>query len=160
MSQSRELMNARMPSLDTVFRTYATSLYRYAVSLLGNEADAEDALQSVFARLAARDLIGVEDVRAYLLRAIRNECMTCRRVQTRTKALPLVEDKPGEETSDADDVNAALAQLRPELRELVVLKTYNDMTFEAVAQVLAISEKTARNRYKKALARLRKLMDL
>ena len=119
---------AQYRSLEAIYRRHAVLAFRYAVGLVGAEADAEDALHTVFVRLSRKALHEIADVRTYLLQAVRNECLSRRRRARRRKTLPLVEDVPGRETAIADEVNRALAQLTPDLREVVILRAYEEMT--------------------------------
>src|SRR5262245_16476636 len=71
-----------------LYDLYGPSLYRYALMLLASTADAEDAIQQVFAALLTR--ASIENDEAYLRRAVRNECYSSlRRRRTRpVVALP------------------------------------------------------------------------
>ena len=142
-------------SLDEVYCKYARLLFRYAVGLLGAEADAEDALHAVFLGLSSKTLGDIRDVRGYLLRAVRNECLSRRRVRRRRKTLSLVEDIPGGDTGAAEEINRALAKLTAELREIVILRVFEEMTFDGIATVTGLSATTARERYRQALGELR-----
>ena len=146
-------------SLERLYRANATLLFRYALALLESEADAEDALHTVFLRLASKGMLEMGDGRGYLLRAVRNECRTRRRRRRRLKTLPLVEGIPGQSADNAQEINRALTKLAPKLRETVLLRIYEDMTFEDIAGALGVSATTARERYTQALDRLRKLLE-
>ena len=150
---------ARALTLDEAYRRHATLLFRYAVALLGSEPDAEDALHAVFLRLSSGTQAGIADVRSYLVRAVRNECLSRRRSRRRHKTLPLVEDIPGRSTGRAREINRALAKLDAKLREIVILRVYEEMTFDGIAEVTGLSATTVRERYSRALDKLRRELE-
>ena len=143
----------------------ADGLFRYATMLLADPAAAEDAVHQVFAKLAAmgeRRVAEIETVKAYLRRAVRNECYRLLKRRSRRKVtdlLPLLEtaapDEPayGQELREA--LERALRALPPKQREVVHMKVYEKGTFRQIAERLAISANTAASRYRYALSRLR-----
>lgn len=149
----------RALTLDDAYRRHATLLFRYAVALLESGPDAEDALHAVFLRLSSKTLDRIADVRSYLVRAVRNECRSRTRSRRRRKTLPLVEDIPGRSTGRADEINRALAKLDADLREIVILRVYEEMTFDGIAQVTGMSATTVRQRYSRALDKLRRDLE-
>jgi len=54
-----------------------------------------------------------------------------------------------------EQLNAALNGLPVDQREVVVLKTYEDMTFKQIAKLLNISANTAASRYRYALEKMK-----
>ncbi|MBR6813756.1 MAG: RNA polymerase sigma factor, partial [Tidjanibacter sp.] len=56
---------------------YQTDLYRFARFSLGSAADAEDAVQDLFVRLASSssDISAVASPRSFLIRSLRNLCI-------------------------------------------------------------------------------------
>jgi RNA polymerase sigma-70 factor, ECF subfamily len=55
-----------------------------------------------------------------------------------------------------EHVSAALAQLAPPLREVLVLKHFGELTFAQLAELLRLPESTVKSRAHKALERLRR----
>jgi len=103
---------------------HSARLNRYALHLLANRADAEEAVQEAFVR-AFRSLARYEEREqfgAWLLRILVNRCRTLasrRRVFEPLDAASLVWH-PGEDPVEAmavrEELNDALAQLSPEHR--------------------------------------------
>ncbi len=56
-------------------------------------------------------------------------------------------------------VRAALERLPPHYREVVILRHLEQLTFEEIAGVLAVSEAAARSRYRRAVERLHSLLS-
>src|SRR3954453_15517862 len=112
---------------------YRGSYARYALHMLGNREDAEEALQDAFTR-AYRSLARCEDPErfgAWLFRILVNRCRTLgarrgRRAQTfvvdETAILEAAEEHPADQAAWREEIDRALQQLRSEQREAFVLK--------------------------------------
>lgn len=67
----------------------------------------------------------------------------------------------GEGKWDSDELDAvrkAVDGLPEEQREVVVLKIFEEMTFEEISQLMRISQNTVASRYRYAIEKLRKNM--
>lgn len=121
------------------------SLYRVAMSILHQEADAQDALQEAAARAWARaDAIRQENARAYLMRALINES---RNIQRRRQRMTPVEQVPEQAAEHADsDLAEALAQLPEKLRLPLLLKYMEGCTEREAAKALGVSVAAVKSR--------------
>ena len=144
----------------------AGPLYGLAYSLVGNAADAEDVLQETFAG-AYRGLGGFRQqssVKTWLTRILVRQTAG----HFRRKAGRIAEGAAaGEEASSpsaapaADarmDVNAAIAHLRPEFREVIVLRAMEGMTYDEIAQTLGVPRGTVESRLYRARQHLQELL--
>lgn len=59
-----------------------------------------------------------------------------------------------EDDEDAEQLRAAVQNLSPKLREVVVMKSWGGLTFAQISEALAISPNTAASRYRYALEQL------
>ncbi len=149
--------------LAEAYDRYGALLYRYAAVLCANRTLAEDAVQQAFAKLAALGprIAEIGSAGDYLRVAVRNECY--RLLQT-SRLVPLPEENvvPLLEPVDAglqqeDDrraLEAALAALPAEQREIVHLKVYENQTYQQIAALLGIPANTAASRYRYALEKM------
>lgn len=139
------------------------SLWRHALALTRHRADAEDAVQEVFVRLARRLRAGTEirDVEAYLHTAVRRVALDLigRRRRGALPAARLVEPSDERRLEEAEEVDALLAGLPDEQREVVMLHVFEGMTFRRIGEVLAIPPDTAASRFRYARARLKEGLD-
>ena len=145
---------------------HAQSLYRLAYSLIGNAADAEDVLQDTFVG-AFRGLGGFEaraSVKTWLTRILLTQIARWRRERKRHPVEPIGENQPaGASKSGAAidgvdqriDVHAALLQLTPEHREILVLREFEHLGYEQIAQVLGVPRGTVESRLHRARLELR-----
>src|SRR5262245_51912547 len=149
--------------LERLYDGHAQALFGFLLNLTRNEEDTRDLLQELFVKLS-RDpnlLANARDHRAYLLRLAHNGAIDLfRRRAVREK----YRDERQElfaATPDPDQqafrkaVAVALEDLPPEQRAVVHLKLWEELTFEAIADVLGIPINTAASRYRYALDKLR-----
>lgn len=158
-----------------LYDEHAPALFAFLLNLTRDEADTKDCLQEVFVRLAGAPgaLAGARDERAFLLRCARNLAVdrirrqaARRRHRQRFGEERLCLFAPAADPDEAafrTELDAALADLPPEQREVVHLKLWEGLTFEAIAGLLDVPLNTAASRYRygmdKLRARLRPLYD-
>jgi RNA polymerase sigma-70 factor (ECF subfamily) len=147
-----------------LYRTYRTRLHQYALSLMRSRMAAEDVVHDVFVGLAKQTAQGraPQEVSAYLYAAVRNRSIDRMR---RRQDVPL-EDADVElfeaPPDDAERIalrrvlHRALLALPQEQAEVVVLRTWHDLAFAAIAQMQGTSINTTLSRYQYGLAKLRK----
>ncbi len=150
--------------LATAYDRYADPLFTYCRSLLGDTAEAADAVQDTFVITAAR-LDGLQDpqrLRAWLFAVARGECLRVLRSKTRTQPPPEAPVTDGTdhagEAGSADDADTAggeseeagRARLRelfecastglgPDEREVIELRLRQGLEPGEVATVLGVS---------------------
>lgn len=158
---------SRSADLERLYDAHAGALFGFLLNLTRDEADTRDALQEVFIKLASRPglLEGVREERAFLLRLAHNLAVDhLRRRATRQRAADqLAEDSPTpfapaadpDEQVFRDALADSLDALPPEQRAVAHLKLWEGLTFEAIAELLAIPLNTAASRYRYGLDKLR-----
>ena len=147
-------------ALSGLFDLTSTRLVRLAVTITRNQHDAEDAVQSVLARVASSPklLSRAEEPWHYLLRMVRNESLLILRRRRRSLTLVGLTDlltrtsvDQAEQKESFRAVWLALRQLPVRQSEVVVLKVWEGLTFAQIGEVLAVSPATATSRYRYAL---------
>ena len=138
---------------------HAQRLYRLAVSLVGNAVDAEDVLQEAFIG-AFRGLKGFEgraSVKTWLTRILVIQAAQFRRSRKRkrTEAMPENIAAASKSAEAGMDVAAALADLSAEHRQVLVLREYERMSYEEIAEVLDVPRGTVESRLYRARGELR-----
>jgi len=154
-------------AFETLFDRHAGSLHRFLCRRVDDAALAEDLTQETFLsiiRARGRYLLGrsfrgwlyaiASNAARHHLRAHRREGARLREVAASSRAAA------GGEGASVDEraVRDALALLPDAQREVIVLHTYEGMTFAQIADVLGISGVTARVRGHRAYRRLRELL--
>ena len=138
-------------------------LYRYAMVIVKNPSEAEDAVQQVFATLLVK-WPQAESIERYLFSSVRNECRgTVERwnrfppalEEFELEALPGTPDRPDERML----VERALATLPWEQREVIYLKNFTGRTLEEVAGVTGEPINTVWARYRYGMRRIREFVE-
>ena len=150
---------------DQVRRCYAenrTGLFTYALSLTRNRAAAEDAVHAAVCRLLEKGTLP-GDVRPYLYRAVRNAAVDGWR-RTGSREEPLFDlDRPDGADGDRRDqwlqLQQCLYRLDGDQREVIVLKTWQGLTFREIGEVRGQSTNTAASLYRRGLARMKSMLE-
>jgi RNA polymerase sigma-70 factor (ECF subfamily) len=133
-------------AFDELYREHARDVYQYALALLTNPADAEDAAQTTFLN-AYRALERGERPRRphnWLIAITHNVCrMRWRQAQSRPSEVAL-EDAPEpaaieHERTDLDQVLHALARLSFNQRAALVMRELEGRSYREIAEVLGLS---------------------
>jgi RNA polymerase sigma-70 factor, ECF subfamily len=149
---------------------YRDRYARYALHMLGNREDAEEALQDAFTR-AYRSLARCEDPErfgAWLFRILLNRCRTAgarrgRRARTfvtdETALMSASEDHPEDRTAWREEIVRALDRLRPEQREAFLLKYVEELGYDEMSQLTGVGVSALKMRVMRACDRLRELLS-
>ena len=130
---------------------HASYLYGLAVSLVGNTADAEDAVQETLAG-AFRGLRAFREqssVKTWLTGILVRQAASLFQRGERQRAGSLGADLEAARPPKTDlrlDVNAAIVALRPDHREVIVLRELQGLSYEEIAQALQIPPGTVESR--------------
>ena len=146
--------------LEDAYDRFARAIYGHALALTGHRADAEDALQNVFVKLARRggSLASIADLEAYLHVAVRREALRLVNRRPRLSAeseFTLLAARNGLPAEEVVRVNLALRDLPAEQREVVILHLYDGLTFRRIGEILEIPADTAASRYRYAREKLK-----
>ena len=141
-----------------LYEERAPGLILYGRALGLSHGEAEDVLQDTFVALIKMDRRPEEPVN-YCMRAFRNRALNFRRSLWRRLAREWESARWFEREPDASPAEEqalhCLTQLPSEQREVIVLKIWNDLTFEAIGRLLEVSPNTAAGRYRYGIGKLR-----
>jgi RNA polymerase sigma-70 factor, ECF subfamily len=154
----------REESVESLARNYFRRVYAFCRSLLGRDADAEDACQQVFLTVARRrEEVGeIRQPVPWLLQIARLTCLNLRRERDRVRPAALEEpDEPVElgpplaATENLDRLRAVVEQLPERYRTVLALHFQQGLSHAETAQVLGLSRGALRVLLHRAVARLR-----
>lgn len=131
------------------------AVFNVALRMVGRYEDAQDIAQTVFLKsyqnLAGYD--GQHKFFSWIYRMTINEALNfkARRRASEPLSESIVADTPTPEDSYAasqltNSVDKALAALTPEYRAVVVLRHFEDLSYQEIAVTLRIPEKTVKSR--------------
>lgn len=142
---------------------YERPVFNLAFRMLGNREDARDVAQTAF--LKALENLHRFDARykffSWLYRIAMNEALDVlgrRGRQTELTDVHIAEDDPAKDAANADlgaRVRDALGELTPDHRAVLVLRHYQELSYEEIARVLELSDSTVKSRLFEARERLR-----
>lgn len=145
---------------------YYERCIRFAVRMLGNRDDAEDAVQATFLR-AYRALSKYQErdrFSAWLYRILTNQCRSVAarrahrdRVFVHEEALLMnaADHRPVWSGEDEELVQRVLNELEPLLREAFLLKYVEELSYEEMSELTGAGVSALKMRVKRACERLR-----
>lgn len=154
------------------------SLYRYAMALTRNPIEAEDLVQETYVRAieAFERLKEDSNVRAWLFTILRNLWLNELRRQRNGPQLieadrenenhpvdSLIGNMPNayeilESEENAKQVREAIDRLPPDFREILILREFEELSYQEIATVLECPAGTVMSRLGRARSRLRVLL--
>ncbi|HEX4471171.1 MAG TPA: SigE family RNA polymerase sigma factor [Nocardioides sp.] len=155
------------PQYDDVYAALWPRLVRTAYAVSGDLGVAEDAVQTAFAK-AYRSwgrISRLEAPEAYLRRMVVNEVLNDRRMARRRHEISSAE--PPERASIGaadpalpdDELWRAVTSLPPRQRAVLVLRYYEDLSEQQIAEVLGCRPGTVKSQASAALTSLRARLD-
>ncbi len=161
-------------SFETLVLPHLDAAYNLARWLLRSEQAAEDAVQEASMRAfrSIENLRG-ENARPWLLGIVRNTCFTMlERVRSGPQLVDFddaeFEAALGEAQTNASDpvaqlqrqrarvqIDAAIRALSPSLREVIVLREFEDLEYAQIAKIVAVPIGTVMSRLSRARDKLR-----
>ena len=155
-----------------LFEDYYPMLCRIALSYIPNSEECEDIVQESFVSVWNKkiDELPEKEFAAYMVRAVKNNCISFLRKQ-KTTILSFeeaaihdesqhLEDDPEAETVRYDELlERLLDALPPKCRDVFLLSKLHQLKYKEIAEKLNISEKTVENHMGKALRVIREQLQ-
>ena len=161
-----------------IVRRWDRRIFALCFGMLGREDEARDATQETFisAYKALGSFRGDSRVSSWLHRIAINRCLTTKRRQ-RSKPEETLDEELADRsrifqappaTSPANVVEKderlvlvrqAVSTLPPDLRQIVVMKEFEDMTFQEISETLEVPLSTVKSRLYTALKQLRMKLE-
>ncbi|MCX6361092.1 MAG: sigma-70 family RNA polymerase sigma factor [Armatimonadetes bacterium] len=163
------VLRGDMDAFDRLVERHHVFVYNIVHGVVGNADDAADVAQEVFL-LVLRKLSSFRRgsrFATWLYRVAVNRALDRARTLSRRRWVPfaaetlnIVDPAMGPEAaatqqSDADRVQAAMAEIAPNHRDVLVLKYFQDMSIEEISEVLGCSHDAAKVRLHRARLRFR-----
>jgi RNA polymerase sigma-70 factor (ECF subfamily) len=161
-----------------IVQRWERRIFALAFGMLGREEEARDATQETFfaAFRNLRSFRGEAKVSSWLHRIAINQCITRQR-RAKVRGETALEDETSNEDAtflapahespaqSAESrerttlVRRAVSTLPPELREVIVMKEFEELTFQEIADALDLPLSTVKSRLYTALRQLRMRLE-
>ena len=163
---------------DVAVIEYMDTLYRYAMVLTRNRSEAEDLVQETYLRAmrAMRRLRAGSNIKSWLLVILRNIWLNQLRQQRTT---PMVVEIDVDDTTanvvvetskgphalyvskrECEQVREAIQHLPVDFREVILLREYEELSYQEIASVLGCPVDTVMSRLARARSKLRPLLSV
>ncbi|MGC2237385.1 MAG: RNA polymerase sigma factor [Pyrinomonadaceae bacterium] len=161
-----------------IVNRWERKIFALCYGMLSREDEAKDAAQETF--IAAfrnlKNFRGDAKVSSWLHRIAVNQCLTTKR-RTKTRSESFLDDEEGAEdkffvaplnlspskTTEQSErlqvVRQAVFSLPVDLRQIVVMKEFEDMTFQQISEMLDLPLSTVKSRLYTALKQLRMKLE-
>ncbi|MEG1140704.1 MAG: sigma-70 family RNA polymerase sigma factor [Lachnospiraceae bacterium] len=145
-----------MDTQDLVDR-YSNQLFRMSIVMLGNEADAEDAVQETFYRyLKATPLLQNEEhEKAWLFKVTGNICRDMLRFRSRHKQVSIEELDDYYEDEEGKEILREIIELPEKLKQVIYLHYIEGYSVIEVSRILNISVNIVKKNLQKGRAQLK-----
>ncbi len=166
----KEFAKMKRKALEKEFEDYIIrhkeAIYRLAYSYVRNSDDALDMVQeSIYKAFTSLDsLKDFGAIKTWFYRIVVNTCLDFIRIRGREIVAGqeyLIDNSPGASDSYSDiDLNRALGELPDNYRGIIVLRYFEDLQLNQIAQVLDININTVKTRLYRGLDLLRIEMEM
>jgi RNA polymerase sigma-70 factor (ECF subfamily) len=149
-----------------LYRRYAARIHAYCYKILENKEEAEDIFQETFVRfyLGARSEQEMTNVTGYLFRIARN--LSLNRIRDRVRfdsieglEIPITDDRSLEEAELLGLISSAVELLNLEYREAFILREYENMPYEEIAELVGSTVSNVKSRVFRARQKIKKLLE-
>jgi RNA polymerase sigma factor (sigma-70 family) len=171
---ARRFREGDAAAFEALLDRYSRSIYNFALRLLGDTADAEDAAQQTFIQAFESLPPSRPDasLRPWLFQVARNKCIDLLRKRRTVPLSALERGDPESPSIDPVDeaplpaelyereelqlvLQEAIAALPLRSREVVVMRYVGELTFAEIGRALGMPENTAKTLFQRAKASLR-----
>jgi RNA polymerase sigma-70 factor, ECF subfamily len=158
--------------LTCAFNEMRDELVSTLLYMLGNRDDAQDAAQEAFVKCwrTRESLPDVVNLRAWIFRVGLNTAKDMQRSAWNRRSKPIAGDQdmlvgreavPGDQLEDREDLarlQTAILKLRPDEKEVFLLRQSGGMTYEEIAEMRSAPVGTVKTQMRSALMKLRRVL--
>ena len=156
-----KLKSGDKDAFEEIYHEISSTAYTVAYRITGDRHLSEDIIQEFFVKLYKKPPeTPLEKPRAYLLRMVHN--LTIDKLEKQHISIDDCENMLSDKADTSDqriDLERAFEKLTKEERQLVVLHLNGGFKFREIAEILKIPTGTALWRYRKAVSKLRNILN-
>ena len=147
--------------IENFVQRHENKVYRTAIAIMMNKADAEDIMQDVFLKVIegkAPEFESTEHETAWLTRVTVNLCRSRLRLHWRKKSEPLLDIYPAQE-NEQQDLIETIQSLPPKYRIVIYLFYYEGYSTKEIAEINGHNESTVRSTLTRARHKLKDFLE-
>ena len=147
-------------SFEILVYTYENKLYRTALTLMGNRADAEDMVQDAFIKLYEKqpEFESTEHEKAWLIRVTINLCKNRLRSSWWKKTESLLDSYPWVDTQQDELINTVM-ELPTKYRIVILLYYYEGYSSKEIAEIIGKNDAAVRQLLSRARKELKNYLE-
>lgn len=155
-------------------RQYETDMFRFAKSIVGNQADGEDAMQETILKAYEKidTLRSTRKFKAWIFQILANECYQILRNRKRQEPTDPFEFQHQEHSYEFNDDWAAdiesgdgeilscILKMPKQHQEVLILYYYDEFSTKEIAKILDIPQGTVKSRLARGRKQLKDLLEM
>ncbi|TAL67565.1 MAG: RNA polymerase sigma factor [Bacteroidetes bacterium] len=152
-------------AFEEIYTRHSPRVYAYCRRYLGNREEAEDVFQETFIRFynSSRQQREMTNLSAYLLKIARNQCLNTIRENKRNARYDDEIYVKHEDRDEQDEllnlVKMAIELLPDEYKEIFIMREYNGLKYNDIAEITGISINTVKIKIFRARERIRQILQ-
>ncbi|MBO4413160.1 MAG: RNA polymerase sigma factor [Clostridia bacterium] len=158
----KKIASGDMSGIDLIYDRLGRQIYTLVLSVVGNETDAEDAMQGTFIKIMNSAGTFAEtrgSAKTWILSVARHAAFDLLKKKERSRVEELGEDVPDTDgysgVEDRDEAERILGVLDETERQIVVLRAAERLKFKEIAAIIGRSEERTRKKYAEAIEKIR-----
>ncbi len=172
----QEYKAGRQAALLFIYDQHYQALYRYGFKICGNQNMVKDAIQDIFTQLWLnhQTINEVQHIRAYLLKYLRRQLFKTIKSENRFVDLDNLSFKETEiefsyeallidqqiSSELKERLQGAMVNLSKRQQEAIYLRFYHDLSYEQIAEIMALKYQSVRNLVHESIKVLREYITL
>ena len=153
----QELCSGHTEIMAIIYERYKQPLYSFSLRMIKNEQAAEDVVHETIVKLMSRcrDITNTEALKSWMFAVARNECLSFLKKESRREEVE--EDSLWEDEKDlfenderAEIIQARIENLKTEYREVILLREFEQLSYEEIAQITNCTVSSVKSRLFKA----------
>jgi len=151
-----------------LYNRYKQAIYVFCLKMVDEADNAKDIVQGVFLKIYERhhQLKRSDKFKSWMFTIARNDCLTHLRKAGYSSELPDEMEDAGlilphqdiEKDEEIILVKRAVERLKPELKEVVILREYDNLSYKEIAEVVGTTESVVKSRLFTARQKLYELL--
>lgn len=149
-------------NIQQIFERQHRRVYRIAMMMLQNSADAEDAVQNVFLKFVekGKEFDNEEHENAWFITVTRNYCRDqIKSIWHKQVDFGEIPEEASPETEAEDNLLPYIMKLKDKYREVIYLYYYEEYSVKEMSRILGRGESTLQTQLSAARGKLKKILE-